>query len=728
MPLEKCFLKITLSFTIYLSALVGLAIFGFFNIWFVAAATALWLAYAAFFFLRAVIRIKWRAQGKVKIACFIIIVSFSLFIGIFHHDLPTARDEFSFIYSADRLNQSGSLEWNDYFTRPMHGVRNLGGDTFTSQFLPVYSSYLAVYELFGGLDAQLWANVLLMLLTLGIIHYLVKNLANEKASLLALIFTLSSYVFFWFPKRTNVENVSIFIVWLGIWLAVKALKSDKPSYLFAGLFSFSLLPLIRPEGLIFLFGYITVVFVVYIIKFRNRFSEDLRINTASIVLTATNIGLFYFYVRFYEARYIFTQLTDVLEGFDYIYTKPAILLGTSVILLVVVTVAIKWRRKYSFQKLLFWLFIITVLAHEALFLFKVSQGDLTWTVYRSQYVLENFTYYLYFIYAIVILIGLRKKLFGTPEFIITAIMLPAFFFIVEPNIALDQPWFMRRFYPNLIPLLIILSAVAINRLSLTARQLKYVIISSVIIGLVTSRTIIFFVEHKGLKNQVEEFNKIFPKDALIVMNPGWSWQKIAIIQHYFYDYDALPNLDLYVPEEFEKDLPSVISRYPRWETDNNDVIAIYNWEKSQSEGHFARLTDKYFEIYVVTNESNSNLFRGYYDQNLEFVDNFTFKYNELKKESSLTQYIQQNKTIDLSKIRDLQKALPPYNIDKQEINLSVYRVINKADYYTSKYVLAAEDIQPDNHVYFVLKDADLNAYRQKIKDRLKFAETKEAND
>ncbi len=723
MSLEKSFLKICLSFCIYLSAILALAIFGHFNKLSITIVTAFLSAAVIYILARALIAFKWKELSKIKICCFLVIALFSLFIGFFHHDLPTGRDEFSYIYAADRLVASGSLAWEDYFTRPMHGVRNLGGNIFTSQFLPAYTSYLAVYEVFGGLEALLWANVLLVLFAFGTIYYLVKNLAGEKASLLAIIFLLSSYVFFWFPKRTNVENISIFVIWLGIWLAVKSFKDNKPIYLIGGLIPFSLLALTRPEGLIFFAGYLLVTAALLIFKFKRRFFDGLLINVSIAILSLINLVLFYSYIQFYEARYIYNQLFDVFEGFDYIYSRPLLAVIPLALFFAAIMIVIKLRRKLNFQKLLFWLITLTVLAYEALFFIKVEQGNLTWEVYRSQYVLENFTFYLYFVYVFIILIGLRKKLFTSLELLITIILLPAFFFIIEPNIALDQPWFMRRFFPNLIPLLIILSAIILTRLNLTKKQLRYIIISAILIGAITSRSVMFFVEHKGLKEQVEEFNKLFPKDALIIMNPGWSWQKIAIIQHYFYDYDALPNIDLYVPEEFEKDLPAVISQHPNWETDNADLIAIINWEKNKSEEYFVELIKKYPQVYVATTEKNSNFFTGYRDQNIELVDNYTFTYDELRKESNLTQYIQQNKIIDISKVRTLQNFLPPNTIVKQTIELNVFRVINSLEYIPTQYVLSADEMREENRVYFALKDVDLNNYRKELRNLVRSVET-----
>ena len=655
-------------------------------------------------------------KNRYAIISFIIIIGFTIFIGFFHHDLPTGRDDLSYIYASDRLALSGSLEWEDYFSRPVHGVRNLGGDIFTSQFLPTYTSYLAVYNMFGGLGLLMWANTLLVLLTFGVIYYLVKILANRKASLIALILLLSSYVFLWFPKRTNVENVSIFLIWFGIWLAVLSIKKHNPIYLLGGLIPFSLLPLTRPEGLIFFIVYSVVAVYLIFSRYKKVTLYNKFLSLAGLIVIALNLTVFYFYIVSYKAGYILTQAIDVFEGFDFIYKNTVVLFLFVLILSGLVVSFIKLKNKVNFQKLLFWVILVAIIIFEIVFLFVVNTGDLTWVIYRTQYVLENFVFYFYFLYIFIILLGLRKKLFTFKEFLIALLLLPAFFFIIEPNIALDQPWFMRRFFPTLIPLFVVLSATVLVRLNLSAKKLRYVIISFMIIGIVVARSIFFFVEHDGLKDQVEEFNKIFPSNALVVMNPGWSWQKIALIQHYFYDIDALPNIDLYRPEEFKKDLPIILSQYPDWEENDEDLVAIMNWEMDKAEGNFIELTNKYSQVYVVTDEKSSHFYKGYSDENLEFATEFTFSYKELKKESNITGYIQQNEIINLEKVRGLQNAIPPNAISSLEIELFVYKVKDIGAYVPFEYVLEITEDLDKGYNYFALKQVDLLEYKKDLQN------------
>ncbi|MFA6524966.1 MAG: glycosyltransferase family 39 protein [Patescibacteria group bacterium] len=714
MRLEKLFLKVSILFTVYLSSILFLAVFGYFAKLPVVVLTVLFLVVCLYFAIDIIKRAEKGRINSIAIVSFVIIAVFCFVIGYFHHDLPTGRDDFSYIYAADRLSVSGSLEWNDYFTRPVHGVRNLGGDTFTSQFLPSYTTYLAVYNLFGGLEALMWANVLLFLLTLGVFYFLIKNLAGRKASLIGIILMLSSYVFFWFPKRTNSENISMFLIWLGIWLMILALKNKKTGYLLLGLIPYSLLLLTRPEGVIFFAVYCTVTLFLIFSKYNNMIFRDRLTNIAGLFSTIFNLIIFYFYISRYEANYILTQAIDVFEGFDFVYKNISILLLFILMLVVLIASAIKLRKKIDFQRLIFWTTIVLIVIFEAVFLYSVSVGDLKWIVYRTQYVLENFVFYFYFLYIFIILLGLKKKVFTQNEFLMTVILLPAFFFIIEPNIALDQPWFMRRFFPTLIPLFIILSAVALSRLSLTGRKLKYVVFSLVLIGIVTTRSIFFFVENDGILSQVESFNKIFPKESLVVMNPGWDWQKIAVIQHYFYDIDALPNIDLYRVEEFKKDLPELLSQYPNWEQSDADLISIMNWDDDRAEQEFIQLLGNYKEVYIVTDEPNSNFFKGFRDDNLEYVDTYTFKYDELNMESNLTGYIQQTEIIDIKKVRSMQNNIPPNTINSIETELYVYKVKDIKSYIPLQYVFEITDGLDKGYNYIVLKPADLAAYKKEL--------------
>lgn len=714
MSLKKSFLNIGLAFCIFLTVILALAIFGYFTYWPVIIVTALFVLLGIYFITKSIRKSGWKKIGKIKAISFVIIILFAFSIGIFHHDLPTGRDDLSYIYAANRLAESQSLKWEDYFSRPVHGVRNLGGDTFTSQFLPVYISYLAVYYLLGGLDLLFWANVLLMVLTLGSVYYLAKNLGGRKASILAIILLLSTYVFFWFPKRTNVENIFIFLIWFGLWMMVEALNKKRPLYLFWGLIPFSLLSLTRAEGLIFFVFYLITSLLLIIFKFRKELKDKVYLFVLPILATIINFILFYYYVKFYQANYIITQAIDVLESFSFNNLYASVIIISIFSTLVAIYLYI--RKKINYQKFLFWIILGAVALFELYIFLLVKSDNLTWVFYRTQYVLENFTFYFYFIYFFIVLFGLKKQIFSLKELLVVIVLLPAFVFILEPNIALDQPWFMRRFYPTLIPLLIILSAVVLARLELKRKKLLYLTFFLILIGLIFARSILFAVEHKGIRNQLEEFNSRFPKDSLILMNPGWNWQKIALLQHYFYGYDALPNFDLYRSEEFKQDLPSLVSQYPDWENDNDDLLSIINWKDDQSENRLSELIKKYKQVYVVTDSKGSNLFNGFKDDNLEKVDRYDFSYQELKVESNITGYIKSNNKIELNKIRALQQNIPPNNIIDKEISLNIYHVINPLNYIPAQYVLDANQIPEGNYVYRILKESDLQDYRKEIKN------------
>lgn len=702
-------------------AILALAIFGYFSYWPVLLLTGCFILMALIFLTLSFKNYASENLSFVKITCFVLIIVYVFIIGFFHHDLPTARDDLSYIYSADRLVQSHSLKWDDYFSRPVHGVRQLEGDTFTSQFLPAYVGYLAVYYLFGGLSWLLWANALLMLLTFGVIYYLTKKLAGEKSSLLAIIFFVTSYVFYWFPKRTNVENIFIFLILFGLWLLVEALDKKKLIYLTGGLVPFSLLILARAEGLVFFASFLVVAVIIFF-KFRCQWQNRVSLVVLSLIAVIANFILFYFYTRFYQSQYIVNQLFDVFDSFGFFSLFQWLLLGVTLLLMVATATIILLRKKISLQRALFWLLVSAAVIFELLIIILNKTGHLHWNIYRSQYVLENFVLYFYFIYFFIIIFGLKKKIFSSTEFWMTAVMLPAFFFFIEPNIALDHPWFMRRFYPNIIPLGTILAAIVLARLNITKKQLKYLTAFIALTGLVLARPIILFVEHQGIRDQVEQFNAKFPqKNALILMNPGWSWQKIALLQHYFYGYDSLPNFDLYRWEESEKELPNIIKQYPDWEKNDADLVAIMNWLKDQSESNFIKLLNKYQDVYIVTNRGNFNYFDGFKDENLVKTGSYEFNYPELQSESNITGYIRKYDQIKLKEIREIQDSVPASTISEQVLNLDIYRVIDSTAYIPFEYVLEASQIQDENHIYWLLASVDLKNFRKDLRNTIKTA-------
>lgn len=765
MSFQKSFLNICLAFCVYLILILGLAIFGYFKFWII-------LIVSFFFILSSllllIIGLKGRTRrnlNRTKIACFILIFLFSFLIGFFHHDLPTGRDDLSYIYASDRLVQSGSLKWDDYFSRPVHGVRNLGGDTFTSQFLPLYIGYLAVYYLFGGLNLMFWANTLLMLFSLGIIYYLTKSLSSEKASLLTLIFIFSSYVFFWFPKRTNVENIFLFLIWLGLWLLVEAINQKKPIYLLGGLVPFSLLILTRPEGLIFFAFYLIVAIILIIKNLRqtinpvrsshgvlnpafaplrdksltgfaihykhsspqlsrgysasNGIKEKIYLSFLPLSAVLVNFLLLYFYLRFYQAGYIVNQLVDVLEEFEFIYQNNLLVIFLVLFIILIILGIIFYRKKINWQRLLFWLIFLLIIAFELVIIFFAENNKLEWNLYRSQYVLENFAFYFNFIFILIILFGLRKKIFTKNEFWLTLVLLPAFLFILEPNIALDHPWFMRRFYPTLIPLFLVLASIALTRLKITKKPLTYFVALVILVGIITTWPIYSFVEHKGIRSQIESFNAKFPESALIVMNPGWAWQKIAVLQHYFYGLNALPNLDLFRYEEAKKELPQVLKQYPLWEEKNEDLVGIMNWFNDQSENYFMELLKNYPEVYVVSDQEDSQFFSGFKDANLQKIDSFTFNFQELKTGSNITAYIRKYDFIELKAIQKLRGFIPPTTFSQEAIKLQIFKVKNPQEYLSFEYVLDVSQMSDKEKVYRLLQEVDLKNFRKDFKNILR---------
>ena len=128
--------------------------------------------------------------------------------------------------------------------------------------------------------------------------------------------------------------------------------------------------------------------------------------------------------------------------------------------------------------------------------------------------------------------------------------------------------------------------------------------------------ILFFSEHKSVQKQIEDFNGFFPEESLVLMDPGWAWQKIALIQHYFYEKDALPNLDLFRDEEAVLEIAAVFEKFSHWKTDDQDMISLLNWKMDRSEEYLRKVLAGYEDVYVVTQKKNPPFHPSFQDTNL----------------------------------------------------------------------------------------------------------------
>ncbi|MFH1509279.1 MAG: hypothetical protein ABIE68_03890 [bacterium] len=535
---------------IYLALLTTLAMFGLFSKT-VVIVLLFPVIFLFLFWLYKYLRkleTPWRIQ-KFDFIALLLILFIAIALGAFHHHLPMGRDDMAYMASAVNISDNGSLEFEDVYSYPFSPWQEISDNTFTSQFVPVYAVGLASFYVLFGLTGIYWFNAVLIFLTLLFLFRLIVLLTKSRHSGITLILLFSSlFTTIWFVRRTNSEILFMFLFWLGIYLFVLGFKNSKINQTLLGFIPITLLPLVRFEGVFFIVSYLLVF--IYLLLFSNLRHSKTRATKYIYLPLILNLGIFVWYVVLYSSGYIsrilneyFGTLTSYLLN-NWIFLIILLLLVVGIIIYRVFYFTKKEISKISFSRLFFTLLILIGIAWGIYEYFLLQYADtVSWGQIKSYYIAYSFFTYGFVWYIIIALFGWYKKYFKKSVWLIVLISLPSFMFLIEPGIAIDHPWYMRRFIAVLIPLLIILATITLAKLRLPLKQLLSLTLILLALNITISLPILIYRDHLGVDQELSDFAEHFKDNDLLIMQPGWDWQQWAYGLHYLHDLDVVPRED-----------------------------------------------------------------------------------------------------------------------------------------------------------------------------------------
>ncbi|MDP3964645.1 MAG: hypothetical protein Q8Q20_03250 [bacterium] len=581
-----------------------------------------------------------RQHDWLLLLCVVVV---SLATGFFHHDIPRGRDDMGYISAAVKISETGSLQFDDVISRPYHPFRVVEGDTFTSQFLPAYNVYLAVWHLIGGLEGLLWANSLLVFIALFALVWLARAIFGGSAGLITALLFASSYLFSWFPRRTYSENLFLAVFWLSALIFLKAVKEKHLGWLGFGLFASSFLPLIRLEGVAFAAVYF-IMSIFFVWRWRKETAGSKWLGVTWAALAAGNLAQLQIYGSLFGEPYIEKGFEAAGSALNYFWGSGLGIGLAAALVLGVLMWRMMARRQQAFagwRRLRAWLFLgIFIIALAIEFWYLIWSGShpiVDWTWYKLQFVLENFWYYAILPFVLIGLYGWYRHLISGKAVLVILLALPSFIFLIDPNIAVDQPWFMRRYYPVLIPLVFLIAGGMLASL-VKGYRLFVLLIVALAVNLSISFPLLSYSDHRGVQEQLQDFSSRFQPGDLVVMTPGWHWQQWGYAFHYLYDVDALPNLDGFSQEEFRE----LVTRYDR--------------------------------VFVMS-EAASQLPEYYSADNLNQAFIWSLRYPEIVPTVWLADYVNEYKReLNLVKMRENQQGTPPREIREIEQEFTIYQV------------------------------------------------------
>ncbi|MFC1721516.1 hypothetical protein ACFL0Z_01230 [Patescibacteria group bacterium] len=642
--LEKLFLRIALVFFGWITVLVFLAVQEWFNTTSVVAVSAAAIAALVISLLWPKQRIVLAKKDWIVIA---VIVAICLFIGLWHHDFSLGRDPVSYFTASIKIAETGSLSFVDELARPFHGLTELGPETYTSQFLPGYNVYLAVFYLLAGVTGLWLANIPLLFLSFAAIYIIARRLSSFGGGLGAILLTSTFYATIWFARRWTSENLFMLAIFAAIACFVVGVRKRQLSLVLLGAFPATFSLLVRGEGLLYISAYFLAA-AIALIWWRKQFQLK-SANWAWLALPVAVFVTFQLYVVEYGGGYVFGQGQSIFDAIWGMLEKPSVLAALAVVAILVFILFLiryiaKYRRhsKINFWKLYWAILGIAIVVGEVVFWTWIERNlpIVKWDLYRSQFVLEIFHHYLLTIFFVIVFIGFYQKVYQRLTYLVILIALPAVVFILDPYIALDHPWFLRRFLAVFFPLIFILTAVTLSRMRLHRTSFTLCLIVLIVINLAVAGPILFHQEKAGISEQLEDFSERFSANDIILMIPGWQWQQWAYYLHFLHDTNVLPSL-----EGFEN---------------TTDILNVL---------------DKYDHVYILSDRMYAH-HPLFLDGQLELIDEVTWAYPEIDKPLwGLSGIFEENDgRIDVYDVHNLQQSLPPRDIENAEIELKLFQV------------------------------------------------------
>jgi hypothetical protein len=297
-----------------------------------------------------------------------------------------------------------------------------------TRFPKAYIAYLAICYKFFGLKGIQYANFLPLFLFLFLFWLTLRRFFSEKISFLGFLIAVTFFPFLWFAKYALTEIFMLFLVWAGIYFLIsyrRGLISTNAIYFSLAFLALSALT--RIEGIVFLLlaaGYIYVLDRKKIVALPKNFKKYLLVS----ILT---ISILYLYLNSYA-------LLDSVKNF----TKTFLPNSTKD--------SVPSANLYSYLLRVF--FSYNIIAY--LFL---GLAGIIWLA-------KNL-----------------KRSWLKPEFVPIFITFPAFFYLLSPQISLDDPWLLRRFVFAVFPVLIFYTIYFLNRFFFH-KIFLYTVLVALIIG------------------------------------------------------------------------------------------------------------------------------------------------------------------------------------------------------------------------------------------------------
>lgn len=336
-----------------------------------------------------------------------------------------------------------------------------------TRFPKAYIVYLAAFYALLGLKGIQYANFFPLALFLILFWLTLRRFFPEKISFLGFLIAATFFPFLWFAKYALTEIFMLALVWTGIYFLIICRRPTSTDLdvrrLQISLAALALSALTRIEGIIFFLIAISYIHIL---------------NRKKIISLPKNFQKYLFFsVLFLLIVYIlfnFPSLSDSLKNIAKTFLPNS-------------------SRDSAPSASLYSHLIRVFFSYNILVYFFLGLASIFW-------LLKSF-----------------KRNWMKPEFLPLFLTFPAFFYLISPQITLDDPWMLRRFIFAVFPALIFYSIYFINRFFRHKIFLYFALTALVAANSVISWRFLSFSENRDLLPQIEKISQKFgPADLILV--------------------------------------------------------------------------------------------------------------------------------------------------------------------------------------------------------------------
>lgn len=305
------------------------------------------------------------------------------------------------------------------------------GDIYRSAFYLAYPTYLSIYTtLIGPAGIQL-SNILISFIGLLALYLTAQHLTkNWISGMFTIVVYASSYAFVWFSKDTFTEMLALPFLWVVIFNTLKFLSVEEDwKKLFrwtAITVSLHFLLLFRGE-MVFTYTALVICFFIALkisVPFRTFIRQ--KIKFISLIYGLSTVP-FIIHITTIERGFIEAVISEIIRRV--VETQQLLFISYQIETTGTVPqyAPPPWEMRYHFPQFMASIFdqyglLLVLLTIPLLFILLTKNKE------KTKLIQYGFIFF---------------------------IMLPQLTFLLRPDIALDQPWMLRRFLYTVIPMIYI---------------------------------------------------------------------------------------------------------------------------------------------------------------------------------------------------------------------------------------------------------------------------------